>query len=87
VELQPGYTFGPKATGPWVAPSSTRGMHGFLPERREMNSSFFIAGPGIEPGKALGEFDMRDIAPTLAAILGIKLGAAEGRDLFAAGSR
>jgi predicted AlkP superfamily pyrophosphatase or phosphodiesterase len=87
VELQPGYTFGPKATGPLVAPSSTRGMHGFLPERREMNSSFFIAGPGIEPGKALGEFDMRDIAPTLAAILGIKLGAAEGRDLFAAGSR
>ena len=87
VELQPGYTFGPKATGPLVTPSATRGMHGFLADRREMNSSFFVAGPGIEHGKALGEIDMRDIAPTLAAILGIKLSAAEGRDLFAVGSR
>ena len=63
--------------------SKTRGMHGFLADRREMNAAFFILGPGIARSRSLGEIDMRDIAPTLAAVLGIKLEAAEGHDLFA----
>jgi hypothetical protein len=56
-------------------------MHGFLPEREEMNAAFFIVGPGIEHGKALGQIDMRDIAPTLATIIGIRLETAEGTSL------
>lgn len=87
VEFKPGFTFGPHAIGPLVTPSNQRGMHGYLAERREMNAAFFVAGPGIERGKALGEIDMRDVAPTLAGLLGIKLETAEGRDLFAAPSR
>jgi len=72
VELKPGFTFGPQATGPLMTESKARGMHGFLADRREMNAAFFIAGPGIAGSKSLGEIDMRDIAPTLAAVLGIK---------------
>ncbi|HMY77040.1 MAG TPA: hypothetical protein PLQ88_34795, partial [Blastocatellia bacterium] len=58
------------------------GGHGFLAELKEMDSSFFIAGAGIQAGKNLGRIDMRDIAPTLAGLLGVKLPMAEGRDLF-----
>ncbi|MGH9802839.1 MAG: alkaline phosphatase family protein, partial [Blastocatellia bacterium] len=58
------------------------GGHGFMPELAEMDSSFFVAGAGIQAGKNLGRIDMRDIAPTLAGLLGVKLSTAEGRDLL-----
>jgi predicted AlkP superfamily pyrophosphatase or phosphodiesterase len=83
VELKPGYTFGLRPNGPLVTESAYRGMHGYVPDRKEMNSTFVIAGPGVAAGKSLGEIDMRDIAPTLAPILGVHLAQAEGRDLFA----
>ena len=47
-----------------------------------MDSSFFIIGPGIQAGRNLGRIDMRDIAPTLAKLLGVSLPQAEGQDLF-----
>jgi hypothetical protein len=42
-----------------------------------MRSSFFIVGPHIAKGRSLGEIDMRQIAPTLADILHVRLAAAE----------
>jgi arylsulfatase A-like enzyme len=47
-----------------------------------MNSSLVITGPGVPAGRSLGIVDMRDIAPTLAALLGVRLPSAEGRDLL-----
>jgi hypothetical protein len=38
-----------------------------------MRSSFFILGRGTAAGKYLGLIDMRQIAPTLASILSVKL--------------
>jgi len=35
-----------------------------------MNAAFFISGSGIARGRDLGIIDMRQIAPTLAHILG-----------------
>ncbi|MFN0110621.1 MAG: alkaline phosphatase family protein [Blastocatellia bacterium] len=58
------------------------GGHGFLPELKEMDSSFFISGAGIQAQKNLGRIDMRDIAPTLAGLLGVKLPTAEGRNVL-----
>lgn len=52
-------------------------MHGYMPDRPEMRASFFIMGTGIAPGKQLGVIDMRQIAPTLAAILGVELPSAK----------
>jgi hypothetical protein len=49
-----------------------------------MDSTFLIAGPGIPVGRSLGPIDMRDIAPTLATILGIRLAEAEGHDVLTA---
>jgi predicted AlkP superfamily pyrophosphatase or phosphodiesterase len=87
VELKPGFMFGSETRGPLVKDSTLRGMHGYLADRSEMNSTFLIAGPGVPAGRTLGEIDMRDIAPTLAGILGIRLRAAEGRDVLARETR
>ncbi len=82
VGVKPGYYIGGGFEGPLVRSVKARGTHGFLPEVPEMNSSFFIAGPGVPKGRNLGQIDMRDIAPTLAKLLGVALPSAEGRDLL-----
>jgi predicted AlkP superfamily pyrophosphatase or phosphodiesterase len=64
--------------------AAAAGDHGHDPRRHEMDAAFIIAGPGIPRGADLGRIDMRDIAPTLAARLGVALPDAEGRDLFGA---
>jgi len=82
VELKPGFMFGSETKGPLVTDSTLRGMHGYLADRTEMNSTFLIAGPGVSAGRTLGEIDMRDIAPTLAGILGIRPRCAGPRNPF-----
>ncbi len=81
VELKLGYQFGNALSGPLVTPAPSTGTHGYLPDHPEMRSSFFILGQGIGAGKNLGLIDMRQIAPTLASILKVKL-ASERSPLF-----
>ncbi|HWO01274.1 MAG TPA: ectonucleotide pyrophosphatase/phosphodiesterase [Blastocatellia bacterium] len=83
VALKPGYRLGSKLQGPVTATVRSGGTHGYAPDVTEMNSSFFIAGPGIAAGRDLGQIDMRDIAPTLAGFLGVALPMAEGHNLAA----
>jgi predicted AlkP superfamily pyrophosphatase or phosphodiesterase len=68
--------------GPILGPGLPEGGHGHLPENPEMDASFFIVGPGVPAGRDLGRVDMRDIAPTLGGLLGLKLPNPEGRDLL-----
>jgi hypothetical protein len=82
VALRPGFVTGENLYGDLVTPSTSKGMHGYWPDFPEMNASFFILGPGIPPARSLGEIDMRAIAPTLAQILGVHLGAAELKPLL-----
>ncbi|MBC8024799.1 MAG: alkaline phosphatase family protein [Steroidobacteraceae bacterium] len=82
VEFSPGFYFASGLRGPLLLPGSSKGTHGYLPERPEMHASFFIVGPGIEPGRDLGVIDMRRIAPTLAGILGVELPSATQPALF-----
>lgn len=79
---KPGYAISPNIDGPVNSAIKVGGTHGYFPELREMDSSFFIAGPGIAAGRDLGRIDMRDIAPTLATFLRVKLPTAEGHDVF-----
>jgi hypothetical protein len=67
---------------PILGPGLPEGEHGHLPENPEMDASFFIVGPGVPAGRDLGRVDMRDIAPTLAGLLGLGLPKAEGHDLL-----
>jgi predicted AlkP superfamily pyrophosphatase or phosphodiesterase len=73
VGFELGYGFVP----PLVGPPANLGMHGYLPDLPEMRSSFFLVGPGVKAGKSVGEIDMRQIAPTLAGLLKVKLSGAE----------
>lgn len=80
VDYKLGYQAGTNYTGPLVSPSVQKGSHGYFPDNKEMRATFMIDGPGIKP-KKLGEIDMRDIAPTLAKIMGVSLPSA-GKPLF-----
>jgi predicted AlkP superfamily pyrophosphatase or phosphodiesterase len=82
VDAQIGYEFGDKLTGPLLAPPLERGTHGYFPQHPEMRSTFIVAGPGVTAHGSLGEVDMRDIAPTVAKVLGVSLPSAEGKALF-----
>jgi predicted AlkP superfamily pyrophosphatase or phosphodiesterase len=62
---------------PLIAKPGNLGMHGYVPDESQMRSSFFIVGPQVAKGRSLGEIDMREIAPALAAILHVHLAAAE----------
>jgi predicted AlkP superfamily pyrophosphatase or phosphodiesterase len=62
---------------PLSKPAKYRGMHGYFPGSSEMRSTFMMMGSGITQHRSYGEIDMRVIAPTLAAVLGIGLPTAE----------
>ena len=81
VGLKPGFKTGSAATGDIVRPADAPGgTHGYLPGPRDMESSFFIVGDGVPAGRSLGRIDMRDVAPTLAARMGVTLPRAQGRN-------
>jgi len=77
VSFKIGYEVGLNYSGPVVSAPTNLGTHGYLPERPELRSSFFIVGPHVAPGRSVGEIDMRRIAPTLAKIMGAALPNAE----------
>jgi predicted AlkP superfamily pyrophosphatase or phosphodiesterase len=77
VAFKIGYEMAYATSPPLVTPPSNLGMHGYLPDRPEMRSSFFIVGPGVARGRSVGEIDMRQIAPTIAEVLHVKLTGAE----------
>jgi predicted AlkP superfamily pyrophosphatase or phosphodiesterase len=72
-DYQLGYTF----SGPIVTPAPSTGMHGYLPSNPEMRSTFLVMGKGISRAHNLGIIDMRQIAPTIATLLGVTLPAAQ----------
>jgi predicted AlkP superfamily pyrophosphatase or phosphodiesterase len=74
VTLKAGYATGPGFSGALVTPMPGKGTHGYNPATTpQMRASFFITGKGIAAGKDLGIVDMRQIAPTIAKLLGVTL--------------
>ncbi len=73
VDLKLDYQLGYAWEGPLVTDAPNTGSHGYLFTHPEMRSSFFIRGRGIAHGRDLGVIDMRQIAPTIAQLLGVKL--------------
>lgn len=56
------------ATGPVY-----RATHGHLPDDPRLLAGFAAAGPGVAEGARVGQLDALDVAPTLAALLGVTL--------------
>jgi predicted AlkP superfamily pyrophosphatase or phosphodiesterase len=81
VEMTPGSDVGSSLTGPATVAAPGLGTHGYLPDRPEMRASLFIMGRGIASGRDLGVVDMRQVAPTIAMILGVKLPSASAEKL------
>jgi len=81
LEAKPGCYFVPDIEGAVVAPAeeSFRAVHGYHPDRPGYSSLFFAAGAGIRAGVELKSLRIVDLGPTLAALLGLQLPAAEGR--------
>jgi len=74
VVLKPGYYCGPGISGNLVTEiPGSRGSHGFSPEYPEMRASFFAVGADIAHHRDLGVIDMKQIAPTVAKILGVAM--------------
>ena len=71
VEFAPGYYLGAGLRGPLTEPATSKGTHGYWPDRPEMHAAFFIRGTGISSALDLGVIDMRALAPTLARALGV----------------
>ncbi|HTO07477.1 MAG TPA: ectonucleotide pyrophosphatase/phosphodiesterase [Myxococcota bacterium] len=61
------------------------GVHGYDPSQPDMGAIFYALGAGVPAGAELGEVRAIDVAPTVAALLGIDPPAqSEGRALFQA---
>jgi predicted AlkP superfamily pyrophosphatase or phosphodiesterase len=74
IVFEPGYYASAGTAGaPVTEVLGHHGGHGFSPEFPEMRASFFVAGPGIARGRDLGVIDMRQIAPTVAQLMGVRL--------------
>jgi predicted AlkP superfamily pyrophosphatase or phosphodiesterase len=81
-EAKPGYQFSDETAGEDEngAPKY-RGTHGQRPEAPG-NAAFFLAsGAGIRQGAKPGRIQSRDVAPTLATLLGVTMPDVEGRVL------
>jgi predicted AlkP superfamily pyrophosphatase or phosphodiesterase len=56
-----------------VKPSTSKGGHGFAPDRPELHASFIVSGPKVAKRGSLGVIRMTQIAPTLARLLEVGL--------------
>jgi len=83
IVFQLGYVASADPAAPLQGTGDARGMHGYLLTNPSMYATFILNG-GHTPLKGnLGIIDMRDIAPTVAKVLGVKLdSAAAGKPLF-----
>jgi predicted AlkP superfamily pyrophosphatase or phosphodiesterase len=69
-----GFSFSGGIQGEWSSPSTSKGTHGYAPNRDEMHASLLLGGPGLRQKGNLGTVRMTAIAPTLARYLGLEPG-------------
>jgi predicted AlkP superfamily pyrophosphatase or phosphodiesterase len=78
VIFKPGYYAGANWSGDIVSEmQGNHGGHGFSPEYSEMRASLFVSGKGIPHHRNWGIIDMRQIAPTMASLMGVTLPASK----------
>lgn len=73
-----GYYFGDTAAGQKTEHKGSHGQDSHLPD---LHAVFVAWGAGIKPGAKLGEISNKDVAPTVAKLLGVEIPNAEGRVL------
>jgi Uncharacterized proteins of the AP superfamily len=76
-----GYAFSKGDTGDYVTPTLEVGDHGYPNSDPFMQGIFIAAGFGIQPKGEIPAFPNVDIAPTIARLLHVSLGAIQGKPL------
>lgn len=78
-----GYAFAGPSEMPLVveATEGSLGAHGYVTSDPDIHSLFIAFGRGIAPGVRMESVNNIDVAPTLARLLGLDLGAVDGRVL------
>jgi predicted AlkP superfamily pyrophosphatase or phosphodiesterase len=81
---QMGHYFGDTAAGtvPTETKGERRGSHGHDANLPDLRAVFIASGAGIRPGVELGPIDNRDVAPTIARLLGLEMPGVEGKPLL-----
>ena len=82
IAMRPPYRVSGVTRGPLLRNVRPGGSHGYAPDVTAMDAIFIAAGPGIKGGLDLGKIDMRDVAPTVAALLGLAIPNVEGRNVL-----
>lgn len=79
----PGYSFNDGLEAPVVGETTAtyRGTHGHNPHPAYMHATFVAAGAGIRPGVRLKLARNLDVAPTIAALLGVPLKDVDGKPM------
>ena len=75
---KPDYMFGNESEGAYITHGPGGGTHGYLNTDPHMQAIFIAWGSGIPRGIQLGHISNLDVAPTVAALLGIKMSAVKG---------
>lgn len=73
-----GASFGNASKGEAVKPGKG-GTHGYYPDFHQIQTGFVAHGPGIKKGSTIPEMNLRDIAPSVAKLLGIDFPSAVGK--------
>ncbi len=80
---KPGYEFREDVHGEFLKTEvSQKAQHGYSEELDDMKAIFFIEGPNIEKNKDIFSFNLVDIAPTLAHLMGFEMETAEGKNVL-----
>ncbi|MBO9198705.1 MULTISPECIES: alkaline phosphatase family protein [Niastella] len=56
-----------------------KGIHGFFPDHKEIQTGFVAVGPGLKPGVVLPEMDLVDICPLIIRLTGISFKPMDGK--------
>jgi predicted AlkP superfamily pyrophosphatase or phosphodiesterase len=79
-----GYAFGSSEKGAAYTDVAEGGAHGYLSTDPEIQAIFIAWGLGIRPGVKLDVVENVDVAPTIAALLGLEMKNVRGKELSAA---
>jgi hypothetical protein len=73
-----GYMFSNQSEGEFITQQSAPGTHGYANTDIQMQAIFIATGADIPKGIQLGNISNLDVAPTIAALLGIENERGEG---------
>jgi len=79
---QPDYSFTGDSSQEFVTHVASGGTHGYLNTDPQMQAIFIAWGDGVPQGVRLGNISNLDVAPTIAALLGLNMKSAKGHPLM-----